>query len=141
MDVEGTLVDCVRETLECWQETFRHFGFDVSLETLHRHSGRDPDEMIRAVLKPDDAERHAEGLKKEHGRRYRDRYLPRVTAFDGVRSLFEGIRSAGWQAALATSCGKDELAFYLQLTGIGDLIDAIACGEDVERQKPPSRLD
>jgi HAD superfamily hydrolase (TIGR01549 family) len=136
LDVEGTLVDCVQETLSCWQETFRHFGFELSREALHRQSGRDPDDMIRTLLKEKDAARHADALKREQGRRYREEYLPRVTVFAGVRPLFETIRQAGWQAALATSCAKDELTFYLKLTGIRDLVDAIACGEDVDREKP-----
>jgi beta-phosphoglucomutase-like phosphatase (HAD superfamily) len=40
-DVEGTLVDCARETLACWSRTFRQFGFEFSAAELHPHSGRE----------------------------------------------------------------------------------------------------
>lgn len=139
-DVEGTLVDCVPQTLQCWKGTLLQFGFEVSLDALQQQSGRDPEEMIRTLLPPSEASRHGEKLLKEQGMRYRERYLPQVRAFDGVRQLFMAFRTEGWQTALATSCAKDELNVYLQLTEIKGLVDAMACGEDVEREKPHSDL-
>ena len=54
----------------------------------------------------------------------------------GVRALMEGLREEGYGIALATSCASDELKHYLGLTGIADLLDAVACGEDAKREKP-----
>jgi HAD superfamily hydrolase (TIGR01549 family) len=135
-DVEGTLVDCVSETLACWQETFRRFGFEVSRDALQQHSGQDSAEMIQALLPPAAAKRHTEALQKEQGRRYRRVFLPKTKALAGVRPLLESVKKVGWQIGLATSCAEDELAHYLKLTGIKRLVDAVACGEDVEREKP-----
>jgi phosphoglycolate phosphatase-like HAD superfamily hydrolase len=141
-DVEGTLVDCVHETLACWSRTFRQHGFEFSIGELHQHSGRDPDDMIKALLPRRDAERLASALKKEQGERYRAECLPQVKAFPGVRELFEALRVAGYARALVTSCSKDELAHYMTLTGIADLVGCIACGEEVNRQKPhPDLID
>jgi HAD superfamily hydrolase (TIGR01549 family) len=135
-DVEGTLVDCVYETLTCWSRTFRQHGFEFSIAELHHHSGRDPDDMIKALLPHHDAERLASSLKQEQGERYRAEYLPQIHAFPGVRTLFETLHAAGYGRALVTSCTKDELAHYMKLTGIADLVGCIACGEEVDRQKP-----
>jgi phosphoglycolate phosphatase-like HAD superfamily hydrolase len=135
-DVEGTLVDCVHDTLACWHRTFRENGFDFPIADLHQHSGRDPDDMIRALLPSRDVERLASSLKKEQGERYRTQYLPKVRAFPGVRTLFEALDAAGYGCALVTSCAKDELDHYMKLTGIAHLVGCIACGEEVERQKP-----
>lgn len=135
-DVEGTLVDCVHETLACWSRTFRQHGFEFSIAELHQHSGRDPDDMIKALLPRRDAERLASSLKKEQGQRYRAECLPQVKAFPGVRDLFEALHAAGYACALVTSCAKDELAHYTTLTGVADLVGCIACGEEVKRQKP-----
>jgi phosphoglycolate phosphatase-like HAD superfamily hydrolase len=141
-DVEGTLVDCVQETLACWSRTFREHGFEFSIADLHRHSGRDPDDMIRALLPRVNAERLAKSLKKEQGERYRAEYLPKVQAFPGVRALFEALEANGYERVLVTSCAEDELAHYVKLTGIADLIGCIACGEEVRRQKPhPDLID
>jgi phosphoglycolate phosphatase-like HAD superfamily hydrolase len=42
--------------------------------------------------------------------------------------------------ALATSCSADELNFYCALMNVGDLVDAAACGDDVQHGKPNSSL-
>jgi HAD superfamily hydrolase (TIGR01549 family) len=135
-DVEGTLVDCVQETLACWRATLYVFGFDFSIPELHRHSGRDPDDMIRALLSASDADRLAPTLKEEQGKRYRTEYLAKVKAFPGVRELLELLRKNEYLIALATSCAKDELRHYVTLLDITGLIDVVACGEDVSREKP-----
>jgi HAD superfamily hydrolase (TIGR01549 family) len=62
--------------------------------------------------------------------------LPRVKAFPQVRGLLERLRGEGYGIALATSCASDELKHYVELAGIADLLDAVACGEDVKREKP-----
>jgi beta-phosphoglucomutase-like phosphatase (HAD superfamily) len=49
-DVEGTLVDCVPQTLDCWRETLGEFGFSVGREELQRFSGCDGSMMLEALL-------------------------------------------------------------------------------------------
>jgi phosphoglycolate phosphatase-like HAD superfamily hydrolase len=63
-----------------------------------------------------------------------------VAAFPEVRALFERVNRAGRLIALATSSSADELDHYLALTNTGDLVDAVACGEDVQHDKPNSAL-
>jgi phosphoglycolate phosphatase-like HAD superfamily hydrolase len=135
-DVEGTLVDCVQEMLLCWQRTFRRFGFEFSIPTLHRHSGRDPNDMVKLLLPAEDAERLSEPLKKENGELYRAECLPKVKAFPEVKALFEEAEIARCARGLVTSCAKDELDHYLDLMGISNSVDFIVCGEEVDRQKP-----
>jgi beta-phosphoglucomutase-like phosphatase (HAD superfamily) len=55
-DVEGTLIDCVRPTLICWRDAFAFCGYAFSAEELHRHSRRDPDEMLCTLLPRAEAE-------------------------------------------------------------------------------------
>jgi HAD superfamily hydrolase (TIGR01549 family) len=135
-DVEGTLVDCVPQTLECWQQTFGEFGFKFSTIQLHHYSGCDADDLIKAVLPESEYNRLASILKKRQGRRYRSEYLPQVEAFPGVRALFEALAAVGCERSLVTSCAKDELDHYMTLMEIADLVGCIACGEEVKRQKP-----
>jgi beta-phosphoglucomutase-like phosphatase (HAD superfamily) len=56
-DVEGTLIDCVPQSLICWREAFASCGFEISRAELHHHSGRDPAEMIRLLLPEPAADR------------------------------------------------------------------------------------
>jgi HAD superfamily hydrolase (TIGR01549 family) len=92
--------------------------------------------MLKLLLPRSEVERLAPSLKKEQGRRYREECLPRIDAFPEVRPLFEALARAGYGRALVTSCAKDELEHYLKLTGIAKLVDCVACGEDVDHEKP-----
>src|ERR1700710_3016551 len=42
-DVDGTLVDSVPRSLECWRNTLKAFGHDISLSQLQALSGMDGD--------------------------------------------------------------------------------------------------
>jgi phosphoglycolate phosphatase-like HAD superfamily hydrolase len=145
-DVEGTLVDSTALTMRCWQETLQSFGFEFPLGTLQRHSGRDGHDMLHALIPGPHVGRVVPRILEAQGQRYRDKYLPRVAAFPEVRALFERVKRAGQLIALATSASADELDHYLALTNTGDLVDAVACGEDVQHDMtacfgitPPAR--
>jgi phosphoglycolate phosphatase-like HAD superfamily hydrolase len=138
-DVEGTLIDCVAEILQCWSETLAGFGVPVRSMDLQRLSGMDGDEML-AILAPELDEHARKDIVTAQGERYRAVYLPRVQAFPGVRAVFTAIKSQGGRIALATDCQADELKRYRSLINVDDLIDAIACGDDVSRGKPDPAL-
>ena len=134
-DVEGTLIDCVAETLRCWSETLAAFGVSVPSKDLQRLSGMDGDEML-AILAPDLDKNARKDVLTAQGERYRAVCLPRVRAFPGVRAVFGAIKSRGGCIALATDCQADELKCYRRLIDVDDLIDAIACGDEVSKGKP-----
>jgi phosphoglycolate phosphatase-like HAD superfamily hydrolase len=60
--------------------------------------------------------------------------------FPGVRELFESIRATGGAIAIATDCKGVPLNVYRQLLDVDDLIDHIACGDEVEKGKPDPAL-
>lgn len=136
LDVEGTLVDCVEQTLASWRETLADFGLGVSIEQLHPLSGMDGAEMLDRLLQGSKALALKQEILTEQGRRYREKFLPTVRPLPGIRSLFEGTKELGWRIGLATTCQPDELAHYGSLVGSFDLMDAVACGEDTKRGKP-----
>ena len=138
-DVEGTLINCMPEILRCWSETLAGFGVPVRSMDLQRLSGMDGDEML-AILAPDLDEHARKDIVSAQGERYRADYLPRVQAFPGVREVFAAIKSQGGRIALATDCQADELKRYRSLINADDLIDAMACGNDVSRGKPDPEL-
>jgi phosphoglycolate phosphatase-like HAD superfamily hydrolase len=134
-DVEGTLVDCAFQVTESWQRALRDFGREFSSAELHKYSGMDGDDMLRLLL-PDAADAEKKRIKIAQGLCYRDIFLPTVTAFPGVTRLLQELKSADYRLALATGAAGDELAAYLELTGIVEYIDAVASGDDPVRGKP-----
>lgn len=134
-DIEGTLVDAMMPTLRCWRETLAHFGHEVSLAELHRLAGMDGEEML-AQLRPGSSKGERKELLEHEGKRFREDYLPHVPALPGVRALFEDLKRRGRRIALATDCAKEQLRHYLAAADIENLVDAIACGDDVRHGKP-----
>jgi phosphoglycolate phosphatase-like HAD superfamily hydrolase len=57
-----------------------------------------------------------------------------------VRALFDRVKRGRQLIAVATTSSADELDHYLALTNVGDLVDAVACGDDVQHDKPDSAL-
>jgi phosphoglycolate phosphatase-like HAD superfamily hydrolase len=138
-DVEGTLIDCVAEILRCWRETLVAFGVPAPTAKLQLMSGMDGDEMLM-ILAPSLDEHARKKILTAQDERYRAVYLPRVRAFPGVRAVFSAIKLHGARIALATDCEGVELKRYRSLMNVDDLIDAVACGDDVSRGKPDPAL-
>lgn len=134
-DVEGTLIDCVPQILQCWKSILANHGYDISLEKLHSFSGMDPNDMLGELIPTVSQEKKAEIIKQQ-GDMYRSNYLGHVNALSGVRALLEDLKRRGHAIALATTCDSQELGHYRRLMEVDDLIDVIACGDDVKHGKP-----
>jgi HAD superfamily hydrolase (TIGR01549 family) len=138
-DIEGTLIDCIPQNLRSWQETLASFGVTVSLDFLQPYSGMDGDDMLR-ILAPDMDKKVRKKALEAEGKNFEARYLKSVRAFAGIRPLFEAIKRGGGKIAFATDCQDPQLKHYRAVLGVDDLIDAIACGEDVGEGKPNPKL-
>jgi beta-phosphoglucomutase-like phosphatase (HAD superfamily) len=71
---------------------------------------------------------------------YEAKYLASVKAFACVRGVFEAFTRRGAKIALATDCKGPELKHYRSLLNVDDLIESIACGDDIEHGKPDPGL-
>ena len=138
-DIEGTLIDCIPQNLRSWQETLSSFGMTVSFEVLQLYSGMDGDDMLQ-ILAPDMDKKLRNRTLEAEGKNFQARYLQSVRPFAGIRNLFETIKREGGKIAIATDCTDPVLRHYRAVLGIDDLIDVIACGEDVEEGKPSPKL-
>jgi phosphoglycolate phosphatase-like HAD superfamily hydrolase len=138
-DVEGTLIDCVPQTLKNLQEALERFGHQVPYGTLQLYSGLDGDQTLQLVAPHADESERKEILKAQ-GTIYEERYLYRVVPFDGVRHVFKSLVEQRGRIALATDCKGPEFKNYLSLLGVNEFISATACGDDVEHGKPDPRL-
>jgi phosphoglycolate phosphatase-like HAD superfamily hydrolase len=138
-DVEGTLVDCVPQTLKSLQEALEHFGHQVPYETLQLYSGLDGDQTLRLIL-PDSDDSVRKSILKAQSTIYEEKFLEGVQPFKGVRDVFRSVIQQGGRIALATDCKGPTLKHYLSLLNVEEFISATACGDDVEHGKPDPRL-
>ncbi len=135
-DVDGTLIDSVDLHAQSWQDAFREYGRDVPLDDIRMQIGKDGDELMPVFLSEDDIEAFGEKLEERRGAILKERYLPKVEAFPGVRDLIEHLRAQELRIALASSAKEDELETYKEVADIEDLVDVQTSSDDAENSKP-----
>jgi HAD superfamily hydrolase (TIGR01509 family) len=138
-DVEGTLVDSVPQDILSLQESLSRFEITVPYEVLQLYSGLDGDQTLQLVA-PDLPAEERKKVLEVRGMIYEEKYLKSVKPFIGVRDIFKELTARGGRIALATDCKGPELKHYRSLLNVDDLIDAMACGDDVDHGKPDPRL-
>ena len=135
-DVDGTLVDSVDLHALAWHEAMVKFGHDVSFEQARGQIGKGGDKLIPHFLTEDAQREHGKELEEWRGRRFKNQYLPLVRPFAAVPDLLKRVRDAGVRIAVGSSAKKDELAVYLDIARVADLVEVIASSEDAEESKP-----
>jgi beta-phosphoglucomutase-like phosphatase (HAD superfamily) len=60
--------------------------------------------------------------------------------FPDVRALLERVRADGKQLALASSAARDDLATYIKIANIEDLVDVETSSDDAKRSKPHPKI-
>src|SRR5436190_22078100 len=118
-DVEGTLVDCVPQVLNCWRVIFSNWRLSVPPDKLAACSGLDPNDMLAQLL-PDIDKKTREALIAQHEAEYRRAFLPSTRAFPAVRDLFDEVKRQGHRNGLATTCDTVELTHYRRLMQADD---------------------
>ena len=135
-DVDGTLIDSVDYHAKAWVEALHDYGHVVPFEQVRKQIGKGGDQLMPVFLSRQELAAYGEDLEAHRGRILKERYLPLMTAFPGVRDLFQRLIADGRQVALASSAKEDELAHYKKVATIDDLIDAETSSDDAERSKP-----
>lgn len=133
-DVEGTLVDTVLPSLNCWCQTLSEFGFSFRTADLHRYSGMNEKDVLAQLL-PENTEVR-EFILSKYTWRFRTEVLPTVRTVAGARDLIATLKLQGAKIALATNCDREDLDRYRACLGADEYIDAVVCGDDVRRGKP-----
>jgi HAD superfamily hydrolase (TIGR01509 family) len=134
-DVDGTLVDTNELHAVAWREAFRHFGHDFPLEAIRGQIGKGGDNLIPTFL-PDLPDGKRQEIEDFRGDLFKRDYLPHAIPFPGVRELFERLTQDEIRIVLASSSGKDEVRFHLDLIAAEDLVAAFTSKDDVESSKP-----
>lgn len=71
---------------------------------------------------------------------YKNEYHPRIKAFPQVRELFVAIKADGKRIALASSATKDDVAAYIKILNVKELVDAATTTMEVKSSKPDPDL-
>jgi HAD superfamily hydrolase (TIGR01509 family) len=134
-DVEGTLIDCVPQTIDCWLDTLTRFSLHTDREALARQSGADGELLLRTLF-PDLSQKRVKEILSTHAALYNETYLRTCHAFPGVDSLFSALQARGFILAIATTCSEPELAAYDREIDAVRHCEAVVSGSEVKRGKP-----
>jgi len=135
-DVDGTLIDSVDLHAKAWQDAFSEYGRHIPFDDIRSQIGKGGDQLMPVFLSEDDIEAFGEELEERRGVILKERYLPKIKAFPGVRALFEHLHAEGLRIALASSAKEDELETYKEAADIEDLVDEQTSFDDAESSKP-----
>jgi HAD superfamily hydrolase (TIGR01549 family) len=135
-DIDGTLLDSVDLHAHAWQEALGHFGHEVPFDQVRSQIGKGGDQLLPVFLSKQQLEREQKAIEEFRSSLFKEKYLPRVKAFPGVRELFEKILAANQRIALASSAKGDELKHYEEIANIQDLVDVEASSADAKKSKP-----
>jgi phosphoglycolate phosphatase-like HAD superfamily hydrolase len=135
-DIDGTLLDSVDLHARAWQEAFLAFGKDIPLEVVRSQIGKGGDQLLPVFLSPAELAAFGKEIERWRSDWWKLRYLHEVKPFPRVPPLFAALRGRGWMPVLASSAKEDELAFYVQVLEVADLIDGTTSKDDVARSKP-----
>ena len=135
-DIDGTIIDSIDLHIESWEHTFQQFGKDIPYESIRRQIGKGADEFLAVFFSKEELDRFRSELENYRSDLFKREYLPKAKPFPRVRELFERIKHDGKQIALASTAKEEEIKIYKEMAQVDDLIDAVACSEDVQRSKP-----
>jgi len=135
-DVDGTLLDSVDLHALAWHEAMVKFGHGVGFEQVRGQIGKGGDKLIPHFLSADAQRDHGKEMEEWRGNRFKSEYLPLVRPFSAVPDLLRRVKDVGVRIAVASSAKKDELDKYLDIAGVGDLVNVTTCSDDVEESKP-----
>ena len=139
-DIDGTLVDSNDLHARCWIEAFAKFGVSFSWDEVRHQIGKGGDLLVPDML--DARQMRAFGEKVKHYRTqlWKEQFMPRVKPFPGARRVLEQLHGRGVKLALASSSNQDEVEYYTQLLGVGELLEATTSKGDAEVSKPSPEI-
>jgi HAD superfamily hydrolase (TIGR01549 family) len=135
-DIDGTIIDSIDLHIESWKRAFQQFGKECSYEPIRRQIGKGADEFLAVFFSREELARVRSDLENYRSELFKREYLPKAKAFPRVRELFERIKQDGKKIALASTAKEEEIKIYKEMARIDDLVDTVACSEDVKRSKP-----
>ena len=140
LDIDGTLVDSNDKHTDCWVEAFAHFDKHVDWDVIREQIGKGGDLLVPDTLNAREMRTFGEALTKFRGELWKEKYLGTVQAFPGVVDAIRALHERGIKLAFASSSNPDEVEYYVDLLGVGDLLEGTTSKEDAEFSKPSPEI-
>jgi beta-phosphoglucomutase len=135
-DMDGTIIDSMPFHILSWLRLFAELGIHITADEIRRNNRGTIGEVLRRIMGShlSDAKVAALGGQKEA--LFRELYRPHLALIAGLEPFLDEAKRLGIPMALATSAGRDNIAFVLDGLAIRSYFDAVVGGDDVEKGKP-----
>jgi HAD superfamily hydrolase (TIGR01509 family) len=140
-DFDGLILETESPIFQSWQELYREYGFELSLDQWLANVGTaeeqfDPMQHLEQLLgrSLDQASLLPRRSRREHELIQSQPVLP------GVRETLESARKMGLRVGLASSSPCEWAVGHLERLGLIGYFDAIVASDDVPRTKPDPAL-
>lgn len=140
LDVDGTLIDSNDMHTDAWVEAFRKFGKDVPRDVIRMQIGKGGDLLVPDTLNAREMREFGEPLNKYRGELWKDEYMKKVRPFPGAIDAIRALHDAGLKIAFASSSNPNEVEYYVELLGVGDLLEGTTSKGDAEVSKPSPEI-
>lgn len=140
LDIDGTLIDSNDKHADCWVEAFAHFGKRVEWKFVRGQIGKGGDLLVPDTLDAREMRDYGEDLKSHRSELWKREYMKSVTPFAGVTDAIRALHDRGARVAFASSSNPDEVEYYVELLGVGDLLEGSTSKEDAEFSKPSPEI-
>jgi HAD superfamily hydrolase (TIGR01509 family) len=135
-DIDGTLVDSNDAHAQSWVDTFAETDYDVPFNVVRPLIGMGADKLLPRTVGIAHESEEGKKLVKRRSEIFRERYLPKLKAFQGARELVSRVRSDGLKPIVATSAKDQELKGLLKAARVDDLMEEKATASDAKKSKP-----
>jgi phosphoglycolate phosphatase-like HAD superfamily hydrolase len=139
-DVDGTLVDSNDIHTECWIEAFAHFGKKLKWSEVRHQIGKGGDLLVPDLLNAKEMQAFGEKVKKYRADLFKRKYMKQILPFPRMRECLRELRERKIRLALASSSNPDEVEYYTQLLGVGELLAGTTSKKDAKFSKPSPEI-
>ncbi|HEX2831559.1 MAG TPA: HAD family hydrolase [Thermoanaerobaculia bacterium] len=140
LDIDGTLVDSNDKHADCWVQAFAQFGKTVEWKIIRQQIGKGGDLLVPDTLDAREMRAFGEKVKTFRGELWTRRYMKSVQPFPGVVEAIRALHGRGVKLAFASSSNPEEVEYYVELLGVGDLLAGTTSKEDAEFSKPSPEI-
>lgn len=135
-DIDGTLLNSNDAHARAWVAALAQFDIQVTFGAVRSLIGMGGDKLLPKVAGISEDTDVGAKISQLRGEIFAREHLAHLRPFPKARELLVRIKTAGLRLAVASSAKKQELAQFLELINISDLIEDYASSSDAENSKP-----
>jgi len=135
-DIDGTLINSNDAHARAWVSALAEAGVDVSFADVRPLIGMGGDKLLPRLAGVEHDSPRGERISKRRGEIFKAEHLPNIRPFPKTRELLSRLKGWGLALAVASSAKGEELAGFLDIARVRDLIETATSSSDAARSKP-----